>query len=85
MTTPSTIPTPISNEAALKGAYMMSGDFSDTQGKQLVHLSVAQDLERRLSIALAALEQVRSGLCYPDGYFQVSNDALSEIQSLSQS
>jgi len=41
--------TPISDAAACEGAYLQDGDYHSTYGKQIVHISVARQLERDLA------------------------------------
>lgn len=50
-------PTPESDEAARKGAYLTAGEYPETCGKQTVHIEVARNLERERDEARAELEE----------------------------
>lgn len=90
MTTPSTIPTP-ETDAALTGATWIKASHST---KEYVPAELARSLERRLSIALAALDKLNDMLELGPVLWQASNrhehakklieDTLDEITSLAK-
>jgi len=62
--------TPRTDAAAIAGAYMSSGDYSSTQGKQLVHIDVSRQLERELNAAKAEIVQLKGEIqkAFEEGY-----------------
>lgn len=53
-------PTPRTDAEARSGAYMTTGDYSSTAGKQIVHIDFARTLERDLAQSQAELASVKA-------------------------
>lgn len=51
-------PTPETDDAARKGAYLVAGEYPETCGKQIVHIDFARKLERERNGALARIEEL---------------------------
>lgn len=51
-------PTPETDDAARKGAYLTHGEYPETCGKQIVHIDFARKLERERDEAREELENI---------------------------
>lgn len=52
--------TPETDAAARQGAYYDDSDYSSTEGKQIVHISVARKLERQRNAAEARVKELEA-------------------------
>lgn len=59
-------PTPETDAAARKGAYLAHGEYPETCGKQLVHIDFARKLERERDAIAAALQETLALLNHSD-------------------
>ena len=80
-------PTPETDDAARKGAYMNHGAYPETSGKQIVHIEFARRLERQRDEAraqrdrlLEALEKAVAAHVFDAAWKPAARAAIAEVK-----